>query len=241
MNETQNPLELWDRIAIHYLSIVDSAPHNALYERPAMVRLIGDVHGIRALDVGCGSGYYLQWLLDHGVSRAAGIDGSQNMVEASLRRTNKRAAVMLCDLEQPLRLLETGGFDLIVASLVLHYLEQWGPILGEFERLLSSRGTVVVSVSHPMADFESSVSKNYFEIEKIFENWDTFGITMPSYRRSFESMDASFRDAGFIVTHLIEPKPLPEMMQIKPKSYAKLSSRPGFLCVKLRKVQRRSE
>jgi SAM-dependent methyltransferase len=235
MIQSDTPLDVWERIASHYLSVVDSAPHNALYERPAMVQLVGDVTGVRALDAGCGSGYYLQWLLERGAARVIGVDGIAQMVQASLGRTLRRAEVLKADLDQPLEFLETGGVDLIVASLVLHYLEDWSVPLREFNRVLPMGGSVVLSVSHPLADFESSVSKNYFEVERILEKWSTFGVTMPSFRRSFGSMMASFRDAGFAITALVEPLPLPHMADLNPKSYDKLIKRPNFLCARLRK------
>lgn len=39
-------------------------------------------------------------------------------------------------------------FDDVVASLVLHYLEDWGPTLAELRRVLRPGGRLIASVSH---------------------------------------------------------------------------------------------
>ena len=52
----------YDDIADSHAAAVDTAPHNALHERPAMLALLPDVVGRRVLDAGCGSGWYAEQL-----------------------------------------------------------------------------------------------------------------------------------------------------------------------------------
>lgn len=56
----------YDAVAHEYAATNETAPFNALYERPAVIDLLGDVRAKRVLDVGCGSG-----VLSHGLSRTA--------------------------------------------------------------------------------------------------------------------------------------------------------------------------
>lgn len=217
------------------MEVVDEAPHNALYERPAMRHLIGDPSGLDVLDVGCGSGYFLEYVLNAGAACVAGVDGTGTMIEAARSRTRGRAAIHVADLREPLSFLDNASFDLVIASLVLHYLDDWAPLLLELHRVLRPSGAVVLSTGHPFSDFMQSPSGNYFETELIREDWSSFGVTMPSYRRPLTAVISSFQDAGFSLSNVTEPYPRPEMEKIKPKSYMKLTKQPGFICFRFRR------
>src|SRR5262245_1697372 len=47
---------MYDELAAAYAADNEANAFNALYERPAMLSLIGDVRGQRVLDAGCGAG-----------------------------------------------------------------------------------------------------------------------------------------------------------------------------------------
>jgi 2-polyprenyl-3-methyl-5-hydroxy-6-metoxy-1,4-benzoquinol methylase len=61
------------------------APYNALYDRPATLRLIGDVEGRRVLDAACGPGFYVDELLAAGAS-VAGCDAAPTMIDLARQR-----------------------------------------------------------------------------------------------------------------------------------------------------------
>jgi SAM-dependent methyltransferase len=223
-------LNIWARIAPQYLQVIDDAPHNALYERPALLAMIGDVQGLRVLDLGSGSGFFAAALLERGAAAVSAFDGVGAMAEATTLRTGGKANVLVGDLREGLP-LPSGGLDLIVASLVLHYLEDWSSLLADCRRALRRSGRMIISVGHPMADFEISPSGDYFRVERIEERWGTFGVDMPGYRRSLSAMIEAFEGAGFRLDESREPRPLPEMAVTKPKTYEKLLKRPNFLCL----------
>ncbi|MEO1087257.1 MAG: methyltransferase domain-containing protein, partial [Acidobacteriota bacterium] len=64
MDPTPKPpaYAVYQRLADAYAAKIDTKPHNAYYERPATLSLIGDVDGLRVLDAGCGPGVYAQAL-----------------------------------------------------------------------------------------------------------------------------------------------------------------------------------
>jgi hypothetical protein len=43
-----------------------------------------------------------------------------------------------------------------------------------------------------------------------------------------------FRDAGFVIDELIEPRPVPEMATRDPETYARLEHAPAFIDFRLR-------
>ena len=124
---------------------------NAYYERPAMLALAGDVAGHRILDAGCGSCLLSAALRDRGAVVTA-VDASAGMLALARRRLGDDLALHVVDLRDPLPFAE-GAFDDVVASLVLHYLEDWGPRLAEIRRVLRPGGRLIASVDHPFVAY----------------------------------------------------------------------------------------
>jgi ubiquinone/menaquinone biosynthesis C-methylase UbiE len=112
-----------------------------------MLALAGDVAGRRILDVGCGSGPLFAELRDRGAI-VTGIDKSAGMLDQARRRLGDGADLQVAELGSPLPFPD-GTFDDVTASLVLHYLEDWGPALAELRRVLKPGGRLIVSVSSP--------------------------------------------------------------------------------------------
>ena len=73
----------------------------AYYERPAMLRLAGDVAGRRILDAGCGSGLLSAALRAEGAV-VTGFDVSAAMVDLARRRLGDDADLHVADLSAPL-------------------------------------------------------------------------------------------------------------------------------------------
>ena len=108
---------------------------NSYYERPATMALLGDVSGKRVLEVGCGTGPLTEWLVDRGAAVVA-CDVSAAMLEIARSRVGDRVELHHHDLAEPLTFLEDASVDLVVASLVFHYLRDWVPPLRELHRVL---------------------------------------------------------------------------------------------------------
>src|SRR6516225_8791940 len=139
----------YDGFAEAYSAVNETGLANAYYERPAILALAGDVAGRRILDAGCGSGPLFAALRDRG-AMVTGFDKSARMVELARRRLGDGADLQVAELGGPLPFPD-GEFDDVIASLVLHYLEDWGPALAELRRVLRPGGRLLVSVEHPFA------------------------------------------------------------------------------------------
>jgi ubiquinone/menaquinone biosynthesis C-methylase UbiE len=152
----------YDRIAKAYSAENESSLLNAYYERPAMLRLAGHVTGRRILDAGCGSGPLLAALRAQGAA-VAGFDGSAAMIELARRRLGDDVDLHVADLDAPLPFPDA-QFDDIVASLVLHYVEDWATTLAELRRLLRPGGRLIASVNHPFVHKMTHPETDYFEV-----------------------------------------------------------------------------
>ncbi len=123
----------YDSFAEAYAAENENSLVNAYYERPAMSALAGDVAGRRILDAGCGSGPLSAALRDRGAI-VTGIDASAGMLALARRRFGDDVALHEGDLRDRLPFAD-GAFDDVVASLVLHHLEDWGPTPAELRRV----------------------------------------------------------------------------------------------------------
>lgn len=77
-----------------------------------------------------------------------GFDVSAAMVDRARRRLGDDADLRVADLSAPLPFADA-AFDDVVASLVLHYLEDWSGPLAELRRVLKPGGRLLLSVLHP--------------------------------------------------------------------------------------------
>jgi SAM-dependent methyltransferase len=219
----------YDSFGVRYAEHSLASAFNALYDRPAMLELAGDVTGLQVLDVGCAAGLLSAALAERG-AEVLGVDVSEVMIAEAERRHGGTARFRRADLTEPLDFLADDSVDLVTASLVLHYLRDWGPTLRELHRILRPGGAMVLSVHHS-EDWHWQDRPDYFVTELLEETWSIGGVptVVRYYRRPLSATFNALRDAGFAVDRLVEPMPVPEAAEVDPEAYAQLSTEPRFL------------
>jgi SAM-dependent methyltransferase len=223
----------YDRLAPGYAADNAENASNSLYERPASLALAGDVAGRRVLDAGCGAGLHAAGLRAAGAT-VTGIDASAGMLALARQQLGPDVPLLHTDLAAPLP-FAADSFDLVMAALVLHYLPDWAPTLREFHRVLTPGGALVVSTHHPFMDHHLAGAQNYFATYPITEEWHKKGhsAVMRFFHRPLTAMTAAFAEAGFALTSLTEPMPVPETETRYPDDYRSLTTRPRFLFFRL--------
>lgn len=200
----------YDNFAESYEAENASSLLNAYYERPAMVDLAGDVNGQRVLDAGCGSGPLSAALRAKGAIMT-GLDGSPAMVELARQRLGDEVPLHVADLAKPLP-FANDAFDVVVASLVLHYLRDWAGPLAELRRVLGPGGRAILSVNHPTVRMITHLDEDYFATRQYSEDFDFDGkkeeLTM--WHRPLHAMTDAFTAAGFRIAVVAEPEPSPQ-------------------------------
>jgi SAM-dependent methyltransferase len=236
MDDSERTAMEYDAMGADYVAANDEGGANAYYERPATIDLIGDAAGLRVLEAGCGPGALTEWLTAHGATVTA-FDVSPGMVRLARtrNRTAGKADIFVADLARPFAFAPDASRDLIVASLALHYVADWGPVLAEFHRVLASDGAVVFSVHHPASDWQHHSRDNYFAIKQVTETWRLPGgnYQVTFWRRPLTAITQAISDAGFLIDRLIEPQPLPELAQRRPEEHGWLATAPNFLFFRL--------
>lgn len=121
-------------------------PHNPLMraEQAALLSLWPDPHGLRALDLACGSGRYGLLLEQRGAARVVGVDRSAQMLQRAPLACRVRAD--MADLP-----FADAQFDLIVCGLAVGHVPRLADWMREMARVLAPGGHLVYSDFHPDA------------------------------------------------------------------------------------------
>lgn len=125
-----------------------------------------------------------------------------------------------------------GTFDDVMASLVLHYLEDWGLTLAEVRRVLKPGGRLVASVQHPFVDYAIQDPRpDYFATTSYTVEWEFNGHSFPMkfWRRPLHAMTDAFTTAGFHLSVISEPQPDPAARELFGDDFHDLSTKMCFL------------
>ncbi len=233
-DDPESPLarDAYETLADSYAERVGAKPHNAFYDRPAVLSLLPELGGKRILEAGCGPGVYLEELIVRGASQPVGIDASPKMIAHARARLGDRAKLHVLNLEEGLPSFDEGSFDLVLSPLVLDYIKDWRRLFAEFHRVLSSGGMFVFSVEHPSSDYRLRTGESYFETGVTELEWKGFAkpVVVPSIRRPLQGMINPIIETGFILDKVLEPQPTKDFREADPDEYNHLMCHPGFIC-----------
>ncbi|MGF1727507.1 class I SAM-dependent DNA methyltransferase [Photobacterium nomapromontoriensis] len=229
---------MYTKYAEQYDAAIQDNIYNAHFERPSLQAMIGDIRDLDVLDLGCGSGVYADYLISNGAGKVTCIDYSEEMVNIVKRKLGDRVTAYAQDLSAGLVNETSNSADLVICPLVIHYLEDLTALFREVARVLRCGGRLVFSTHHPFADFECSVSGNYFERELVRDVWDTIGepIEVSFYRRSLSEIMAAITGSGLVVTQLTEGKVSEEVKAMSAETYDFLLKKPNFIFIQCQKL-----
>lgn len=223
---------MYDGFAEEYAAHAAVGAYNALYDRPAVLRLAGDVAGRTVLDAGCGPGLYAEELLRRG-GRVIGFDQSPAQVALARQRVGSAADLRVHDLADPLAWIPDASIDLVILALALHYVDDRVAMLREFHRVLAPSGALVISTTHPTADW-LRLGGSYFTVEAVESSLSPrHEWPVRAWRQPLTDMCREFGEAGFVIRELLEPRPVDEMAERFPEDYEQLQHAPAFIAFRL--------
>jgi len=129
--------------------IYDDYPNPLIaLEAPRVRELLGEVRGLDAVDVGCGTGRHALWLAEAGAEVTA-LDFSEGMLEQARAKPGaERVRFLRHDLHEALP-FPAERFDRAVSGLAIDHLTDPVALLIELARVLRPGGLAVVSIMHP--------------------------------------------------------------------------------------------
>jgi SAM-dependent methyltransferase len=238
----------WDT----YASLYDQAQgetgddaHALIYD-PLIGQLLGDVAGKRVLDAGCGNGYWTRRLA-RTAKAAVGIDSAAELVKIARAKDNPdNVRYEILDLTGELN-IEGGTFDLILCSMVLHYIPSIECAAAQFNRLLAGDGNVVICVQHPIYQYHYRAQAlagqhspvfprtvSYFQQASLTQVTMFGTMEVLTYNRTVEDYVTTFTRHGFVLTDLREPRFSEALLQAIPR-YREVSEVPRVILMKFRK------
>ncbi len=234
--------EVYEHFAERYASAAPTKPHNAFYEQPATLSLLGETKGLRILDVGCGPGLTCEFLARKGAA-VHGVDVTPAMIKMARDRCRGlEVKLTLADIGDGLDFLADSSFEKVVSSLTFDYIANLPPIFRELHRVTSHGGFLVFSTAHPMREWMDERARgggSYFETKLYGQYFTGFGKPYPfveSYRRPLSDIINGLIEAGWRIDYVLEPRPLPQMEVVDRDLFKDLSLEPFFICVRAQRI-----
>jgi cytosine/adenosine deaminase-related metal-dependent hydrolase/ubiquinone/menaquinone biosynthesis C-methylase UbiE len=147
------------------------------------------------LDVGCGTGRWLDQLHQHQPHSLTGIDYSSEMVARARRKLAQRADIAVSNATSlP---VASQSQDVILASFVASYVPDMDVLARELRRVCRTTGRIYISDVHPETAAACHWKRGMRGIDRQIEP--------ASYARSLAEIVRSLGSAGFRITCLLEP------------------------------------
>ncbi|MDP6634002.1 MAG: class I SAM-dependent methyltransferase [Phycisphaerae bacterium] len=258
----------WDENAPDWIEAVRAGwdVYREFVNNPAFFELLGDIAGMRVLDVGCGEGYNTRKFADLG-AKVAGVDVSRLMIASA--RDHEADEPRGIEYHQTpasdLGVLDNESFDAVLSTMTLMDLGDYTESIAEIARVLKPGGLLQFSVSHPCTmtrmwrwvyddqdDQTGVVVGDYFSLDPTGRGGDVdewyFGgaprdvrktarsFRIPRFFRTLSEYFNTLTDAGFRVEKLAEPNASEDAVAKCP-NVADTRIIPYFLIFRCRKTE----
>ena len=191
-------------------------------EQPSVEAILGDMSGLRCVDLACGLGRWSIFLLEKGAAQVIGIDISHLMIEEAVREASTswppsirdRVTFRAGDCTKPLDLEREGSFDLVFGAWLLNYAATAAEQLGMWRNIhanLRPGGCFVgVTPNVHMNPVQQSIDDRYgyavVPVEKVKDGWKCrlTAYTQPEnvefemYHLSKEVYERNAAEAGLV-------------------------------------------
>lgn len=207
--------------------------------------MLPDFHDKHVLDLGCGFGWHCRYAREQQAKSVIGVDMSQKMLTKAAELTDDDAITYL---NRPIEDIEftNGQFDIVISSLVLHYVQTFAETCQKVYNLLSTGGVFVFSVEHPI--FTSRSEQDWYVNEQGHRlHWpvddyqaegrrETAFLTehVIKYHRTIATYMNVLIKAGFTIKLVEESKPSQDMLDIP--GMKDENRRPMFLMINAQKM-----
>ena len=194
---------------------------------PATFKMIGEIAGLRVLDLACGEGYNTR-ILARKHAEVTGIDKSGELLALAMSEEDREPLninYLLRDADS-LNDVSDECFDLVTCFMALHDIENYDEAVGEVARVLKMNGRFVFSIPHPCFEtvtidgVSMEASKAYFRRIKDLTQWNMKRLskhfTTVSFHRPISDYSQVLRRRGLLIIQMVEPQATSDMVERYP-------------------------
>jgi cytosine/adenosine deaminase-related metal-dependent hydrolase/SAM-dependent methyltransferase len=147
------------------------------------------------VDLGCGTGRWLERLADLRPRTLLGIDPSEEMLAQAARKLGSRAHLVIqsCEQWEP----RPQSADLVLGSFLLSYVDDLDKLAGAVRLALRATGTAFFSDLHPTTTQNLGWRRSFYS--------DGMPIEIATKNRPLDQIISAFEAVGLSVCALLEP------------------------------------
>ncbi|GCB36449.1 class I SAM-dependent methyltransferase [Bacteroides faecalis] len=208
-------------------------------------KVLPDFTNKKVLDLGCGFGWHCIYAIEHGAKFVTGIDISEKMLEEA-RKKNASSSIEYKRIAIEDFEFQPNSYNIVISSLTFHYLESFIDICQKINTCLTTGGSFVFSVEHPIYTahgiqdwfYDQEGTRIHWPVDHYFSEGKrkaTFlGEEVIKYHKTLTTYINSLLQTGFEICELIEPQPEITMLNSIPEMKDELR-RPMMLIISARK------
>lgn len=211
----------WSAMGDEWFEMAQTEHTRSRFILPNMIRFMGDVRGLKILDLGCGEGGYSRELTKRG-AQLVSVDCSERAIEHAVTLAEKENLAIAHYIRNSNDLFDIDAeqFDIVLCSMMLMDCEDFEGTLREVVRVLKPGGRLFASVLHPCFDGNHDtgigrqghgvdrqvVVMNYFEPKEWVAPLWRGTIPVIWRHRTMEDYVKTFLKVGLTIVDLNEPR-----------------------------------
>ncbi len=189
-------------------------------------KILPDFHDKKVLDLGCDYGWHCKYAANHGAASVLGIDISHKMLNIAKQKNKDEKTEYQCIAMEDLD-FEEASFDVIISSLAFHYVKDFESLANNISKWLKQGGEFVFSVEHPVFTsygtqdwyYDENGNILHFPVDNYYYEGKReavfLGEKVIKYHRTLTTYLNTLLQKGFMLQHIIEPKPPQSMMHLE--------------------------
>jgi SAM-dependent methyltransferase len=205
---------------------------------PVLLRMLGDVSGLRVLDAGCGNGY-LSRMLAHCGAQLVGVEPGRSLFDFAVEQESEQPRGIRYVQADLCAMPDLGApFDAFVASMVLPAIPDWAGAMRVCVHALKPNGLFVFSVNHPCFEqlWSSWRQHGEYRTRGYLAEHQILGPSGVDFHRTISTYLNQLAGLGCRLMEIAEPGLSPEAAADGPDGIEAYVHLPNFLIVSARRT-----